>query len=155
MVVLMPAGAPEAHIYVIGAPLHLESAGVGARTWWCVERTAAVGEIGALYIKGGHGFRFLFRLLAFSGRAEFHCREHGLATGEVEILAALKTPISSQDLRQHPTLRRLPAIRRSFQRRSFRLEQPFLGALTEMFAARMESERSVKPIGDGKASPTS
>jgi len=122
---------PGAHIYVTAKPRHLDGLTVGAKTWWCVERSASVGELGAVYVTGGHGFRFLFKLLTFVP-SEYLCQEHGLGTGSVEIVASLASPVSMQILRSHPVLRQLPAMRRSFQRRSFKLEEPFLGALVQL-----------------------
>jgi hypothetical protein len=132
----MQTTPPAAHIYVTANPRHLEQLAIGAHSWWCVERSAAVGEIGAVYVTGGKGFRFLFRLLGFAVAPEFLCQEHGLATGNIEIIARLETPISAQDLRSHAVLRSLPALRRSFQRRSFHLDEPFLEKLTALFKKR-------------------
>lgn len=124
-----------AHIYVTAKPRHLDGLEAGARTWWCIERSAPIGELGVVYVTGRQGFRFLFKFIGFS-TTEYLCQEHGLATGEVEIIASLETPISAQTLRDHSVLRRLPALRRSFQRRSFRLEEPFLGELVKLIKQR-------------------
>lgn len=137
----MPA-PPDARIYVISKPYHLEGLAAGTRTWWCIERNAVVGELAAVYVTGGQGFRFLFRVLGFAPASEYLCTAHGLMTGEVEIVVNRESPIPAQTLREHPVLRRLPALRRSFQRRSFRLEEPFLGELVKLMKKRASRPRA-------------
>lgn len=123
--------APAAHIYVIGGLRHLETMPVGATSWWCVEKTAKPGEFGVLYIKS-KGMALLFRLIGLSKEQHLFCRDFGLVTGDVEILARVDTPIHASVLRAHPVLKRLPALGRSFQRKSFRLDEPFLTSLAEL-----------------------
>jgi len=122
--------APSGRIYVIEKLRHLDSLLVGTRSWWCVEPTATPGQLCALYLKK-QGIALLFRFLAFARAPEPFCRLHGMETGDIEILARAPVPVSAEALRKHPTLKSLPAIRRSFQRRSFRLDEPYLAALSE------------------------
>lgn len=118
----------KARIYVIGALKHLESVTVGERSWWCIEKSAVEGEIGVLYIKG-QGMALVFRLIAHA-TPQTLCKDFGLSTGEIEVLAKIAKPIHASVLRAHPVLRRLPALARSFQSKSFRLEEPFTTTLT-------------------------
>lgn len=120
-----------ARIYVVGSLRHLDSLAVGSRSWWCVEHRATPGELGVIYIKG-KGVALLFRYVGLAERQEFLCKDHGLATGNVEILARIDRPIHAKAMREHPVLSKLPALARSFQRRSFHLEEPFLSLITGM-----------------------
>lgn len=120
----------SARIYVVGNPRHLDTAVEGSRTWWCIERSSVAGEIAAVYVKQ-KGFRFLFRVVDPCASSQVLCKDHALGTGEVEILRNRPKPLSTQDLRAHRILRGLPALKRSFQRKSFRLEEPFLSALLD------------------------
>jgi hypothetical protein len=134
----MPASTrPEARIYVIKTLRHLEGLEVGTRSWWCVERNAQPGEIGVLYLIR-KGMTLLFRVVSTPEEREYYCRGYGLATGEIEILAWASKPIHASVLRSDPVLKELPALRRSFQRRSFRLDQPFLTALTDLMGLTPE-----------------
>ena len=120
-----------ARIYVVGSLRHLDSLAAGSRSWWCVEHKAEKGELGVIYIKG-KGLVLLFRYLELAEKQEFLCKDHGLATGNIEILARIDHPIHAKVMREHPVLSKLPALARSFQRKSFHLDEPFLSLITGM-----------------------
>ena len=56
-----------------------------------------------------------------------------METGEIEILGKLPVPLSYGEIRAHRVLKNLPAVRRSFQSRSFRLDQPYYASVCKLF----------------------
>ncbi len=122
---------PPARIYVVKTLRHLEKLELGALSWWCVERSARPGELGVVYVIR-KGITLLFRVEGVAEVQQRYCRGYGLGTGKIEILAKTIPPIPAAKLREHPVLKRLPALGRSFQRKSFRLDEPYLGALTNL-----------------------
>ena len=131
----MPKKAPPAHIYVSTNLRHLATALVGVRTWWCVEKNTPPGELGVLYINQ-QGIHLVFRVIGRAPRQEFICFDHGLIAADIEIVARAVTPISAQTMREHAVLRKLPALVRSFQRKSFRLDEPFFSEILVLVAGK-------------------
>jgi hypothetical protein len=126
------AKKPLGRIYVVASLGHLRGEPVGARTWWCVEPGAEPDEISVMYVIR-RGFALLFRYIGPAEQREGFCALHGMETGEIEILGKLPVPLSYGEIRAHRVLKNLPAVRRSFQSRSFRLDQPYYASVCKLF----------------------
>jgi hypothetical protein len=79
------------------------------------------------------GFALLFRYLGTATIPEAFCRMHEMSTGEIEILGRREVPFSRHEMCTHRALKWMPAVRRSFQRRSFRLDEPYLTEVGKLF----------------------
>lgn len=135
-----PRKAPG-RIYVVRDLRHLKNLAPGDVSWWCVEQSADPGEICVMYVKT-KGFALMLRYIGPAKKCETFCQFNGMATGQVEIIAKRAEPFTFQKMREHRVLRSLPAIRRSFQRRSFPLDEPFLDAILKLFKLGKQNNRS-------------
>lgn len=142
---------PPGRIYVVQSLGHLKDLVPGTKSWWCVEQSALPGEICAMYIKS-KGIALLFRYQGTAIKHEIFCRMHEMATGEIEILGKRTEPFSAQDMREHRALKTLPALMRSFQSRSFRLDEPYLTEVEKLFG--WMPERSAKSVKSADKEPT-
>lgn len=134
-----PMKTPSARIYVIESLRHLAELKVGDQSWWCLEKGAEVGELGAVYVKS-KGFKLAFEFLGWSDSAQMLCSNYGLKAGDIRVLTVSTDFIPANKLREHVILRSLPALRRSFQRKSFRLEDPFLKPLLDILSGSSSVE---------------
>jgi hypothetical protein len=132
---------PKGRIYVIANRGHLRSLKAGERSWWCIERGAEVGEIGAVYVIRT-GLSILFRYEGPAQQSEQFCNTHNMQTGNILILAVRDIPFTFMELKDHRVLSALPALRRSFQSRSFRLDEPFLSAVCALFSYPPKRKRA-------------
>lgn len=130
---------PRGRLYVVDKLRHLAKAAAGDRTWCCVEQAAEVGERGAVYRKR-HGVVLLFTIEERDGVDPKFCSSYQMAAAEIRVDAVFDPPLTSKVMRGHSVLKRLPAVRSSFQRRSFRLDTEFTEALEDL-------ARSQSPIG--------
>lgn len=115
-------------LYVVNNLRHLRDAAAGDLTWWCVEARTVPGERAAIYLTG-HGVALLFSVQATQGDQERFCTLFGMRTASIRVDKLIDPPIAAREMRAHPILSRMPALRRSFQKRSFLLEPRFLDAL--------------------------
>ena len=119
------------HIYVVSALRHLANLTTGANTWWCVASDTHPGRYAVLYLKA-KGIAVVAQVTSEPDNAPGFCATYGMLAANVTILAKLLSPISAKQLRDHPILKKLPALGRNFQGTSFGLEEPFLSELLEL-----------------------
>lgn len=119
----------EPRLYVVNHLRHLSETKAGELTWWCVDRAAQPGERAAIHLVK-RGISVIFTVEDVDQPPESLCAAYGMKTARVKVDYLLTPPLAAREMRAHPVLSKLPALRRSFQRSSFPLPQRFLDAIT-------------------------
>lgn len=120
----------EPRLYVVSALRHLNQAAVGETSWWCVDSAAQPGERAAIHVTKV-GVSLLFTVTNIIERHEPLCVAYGMKTASVRVDFKLDPPLAAREMRNHPVLSKLPALRRSFQRSSFPLPEVYFASILE------------------------
>jgi len=86
----------------------------GPASWWCASKEAQPGDVLILY-QCRRGLARVERLTGPAPTMEPRCADVGLRTVLTEFVFRIKVPVTLQELKEHPDLREMSAVRRSFQ----------------------------------------
>lgn len=110
-------------LYVVDRLRHLEDVQAGDLSYWCVESGGQVGDLGVIYLKG-EGVTLVFEVLEQpEPDRESFCHYYGMIEAKMRVTDRFARPLTVSMMRSNRILKSLPALRRNFQRRSFRIDK--------------------------------
>lgn len=90
------------------------------KSFWCTYKKyeTCPGDLVIVHVKS-LGISQIFRVLYIDSNSEFNCEYRGMATIRLKHIITINTPVSVKNLKGHPRLVNMNAVRRSFQATTF------------------------------------